>query len=730
MIYLDYNATTPIDPLVAKKMQPYLSNYFGNPSSTHSFGTDTKKAVEKARKQIAEMIGAESSEIIFTSGGTESNNYAIKGAAFSRQHIGRHIITSAIEHPAVFEVCRYLEHHGFDISYIAVDKYGRINPQAIAGALRPDTILVTIMHANNEVGTIQPIAEIGKLLQGTDILFHSDAAQSVGKAAIDVQTMGIDMLSIAGHKLYAPKGIGALYVHEGVLLEKLIHGADHEQNRRAGTENVLEIVGLGAAAELVHKNLSNYIKHYGKCRDHLWQLLQTQHPSIIRNGHPKHCLSNTLSVSFKGIEANTLVSRLSKVATSAGAACHAESIDVSVVLEAMQVPIEYAMGTIRLSTGRSTNLQEIEEAAKHISSIVHSLQPKETKSQTSHSSPSNIKLTNFTHGLGCACKMKPQLLEAVLKKMPPIHHPKVLVGTDTSDDAAAYLINKDTVLIQTLDFFTPIVDNPFDFGAIAAANALSDVYAMGAQPIFALNIVGFPENTLPLQVLEDILRGAQSKADEAGIPILGGHTIEDPEPKFGMVVSGIVHPNQLIRNQGAKEGDSLVLTKPLGTGIASTALKRGLLETSTQKTITTLMMQLNKIAAEQMHNYDVHACTDVTGFGLLGHLKEMLEASKIGAEINFHSLPFLPQVKDLAAAQIIPGGSYNNLEFVGDFLFAPELSQTQKLLVADAQTSGGLLVALPHSQAQHYVNVLHQNGIKEACIIGDIIKTPKLIVKK
>ncbi len=726
MIYLDYNATTPIAPQVAEQMRPYLSTYFGNPSSGHIFGSDTKKAVEKARKQIAEMINAQSSEIIFTSGGTESNNYAIKGAAFARKHLGNHIITSAIEHPAVFEVCRYLERQGFDITYVKVDKYGRVNPQDVTAAIRPETILVSIMHANNEVGTIQPIAEISQALKGKDILLHSDAAQSIGKTPVDVQAMGIDLLSIAGHKLYAPKGIGALYVKEGVRLEKLIHGADHEQNRRAGTENVLEIVGLGAAAELVSQHLPDYEKHYAQTRDYLWELLQKDFPALLRNGHPKHCLANTLSVSFRGIEANTLVARLNEVATSAGAACHSESIDVSMVLEAMQVPIEYAMGTIRLSTGRTTTMEDIEKAAAHITTTVQSLKPREDHMSPTQKISTDVKLTQFTHGLGCACKMKPQLLEEVLKNMPNVHNKNVLVGTDTSDDAAAYLINKDTVLVQTLDFFTPIVDNPFAFGAIAAANALSDVYAMGAQPIFALNIVGFPENTLPLQVLQEILKGAQSKAEEAGIPILGGHTIEDPEPKFGMVVSGVVHPDKLIRNQGAQTGDSLVLTKALGTGIAATALKRGLLEPETQTAMTQLMMQLNKTAAECMQAYEVHACTDITGFGLLGHLKEMLVASDKGAVLHFDNLPWLPQVADLAAAQIIPGGSYNNLKHVGNFLQADDLSQTQQLMLADAQTSGGLLVALPHQQAQAYLQDLHQKGLREAAIVGEVTDKQKI----
>jgi len=242
MIYLDYNATTPIDPEVVEAMKPYLDIYFGNPSSSHQLGAQTKMAVEKARKQVAEMIGADSSEIIFTSGGTESNNYAVKGAAFANRHKGNHIITSSVEHPAIFEVCKYLENQGFEVTYLPVDEFGMISIADLKSAITPKTILISIMHANNEVGTIQPISEIGKIAKEKGILFHTDAAQSIGKVKVNVKEIGVDMLSIAGHKLYAPKGIGALYLREGVKLEKLMHGADHEQNMRAGTENVLEIV--------------------------------------------------------------------------------------------------------------------------------------------------------------------------------------------------------------------------------------------------------------------------------------------------------------------------------------------------------------------------------------------------------------------------------------------------------------------------------------------------------
>ncbi len=719
-IYLDYNATTPIAPEVAEAMRPFMEAYFGNPSSTHAYGIKTKMAVEKARQQVAALLHCEPSEIIFTSGGTESNNYAIKGIALANKHKGNHIITSAVEHPAVFEVCRYLETQGFEITTLPVDEYGIIRVEDLKAAIRPETILITIMHANNEVGSIQPVEEIGKIAREKGIFFHSDAAQSLGKIEVDVQKMGVDLLSVAGHKLYAPKGIGALYIRHGVHLEKLIHGADHEQNLRAGTENVLEIVGLGKACALAKEHLTENREHYRKTRDYLHKLLREALPGIKLNGHPEKRLPNTLSISFPRVEANTLLDRLEGVAASAGAACHSESIDVSAVLEAMLVPIDYAMGTIRFSTGRNLTMNEVKRAAEEIIRTVQLLMPEENKTNTSPSKAKEkeIKLTHYTHGLGCACKIQPQHLETVLSKLKPLFDPKVLVGTETSDDATVYRINDTTAIVQTLDFFTPIVDDPYDFGAIAAANALSDIYAMGAKPLFALNIVGFPEDTLPLWVLEEILKGAQDKATEAGIAILGGHTIEDPEPKYGMVVTGSVHPDKIMKNEGAQPGDRLILTKPLGTGILSTAIKRGMADEQTRRKVTQLMATLNKVPAEIMLAFDVHACTDVTGFGLLGHLKEMSTASRCDVEIAFDEVPFLEEVKNFATAGIIPGGTYNNLEFVSDFVTFGTLPRTSRLLLCDAQTSGGLLIALPENEATEYLNRLKENQLFDAAVIG------------
>jgi len=372
-IYLDYNATTPISKEVADAMRPYLDEYFGNPSSSHSYGLQTKRAVEKARKQIAKLINCDSSEIVFTSGGTESNNYSIKGIAFANRQKGNHIITSSIEHPAVIEVCKYLETQGFETTYLPVDEFGLVHTEDVKKAIRPETILITIMHANNEVGSIQPIAEIGELAKKHNIFMHTDAAQSLGKVKADVQELNVDLLSIAGHKLYAPKGIGALFIRKGVVLEKLIHGADHERNLRAGTENVLEIVGLGEACEIAHLHLDEHAEHYRKMRDLLHQNLLNDLPNIKLNGHPEKRLPNTLNISFPNMEANTLIAKMKGIAASAGAACHSSGVSVSQVIKAMDVPMEYAMGTIRFSTGRYNTKEEINKATKEIIALVQEL---------------------------------------------------------------------------------------------------------------------------------------------------------------------------------------------------------------------------------------------------------------------------------------------------------------------------------------------------------------------
>lgn len=699
VIYLDHNATTPVDPEVIAAMEPFFREHFGNPSSTHAFGAITRSAIEKARVQTARLLNARAHEIIFTSGGTESNNLAILGAAHALKDRGRHVITSAVEHPAVMEVCKSLQEQGFSLTILPVDGYGLVYADELRDAIRPDTILISVMHANNETGTIQPISELAAMAREKGIVFHTDAAQSVGKVPVDVQELGVDLLSVAGHKFYAPKGVGALYIREGTPIRKLLFGADHEQNRRPGTENVLQITGLGQACELASENLETYRGRMKETRDLLEDLLKDEFQDMRINGHPDLRLPNTLNVSFRNLEASVLLLSMEGVAASAGAACHSDEITVSPVLDAMGLSVEWSMGSIRFSTGRQTTPEEIRQAAREIIDRVRQFLPEEQDEAVVLADAQAVRLTQYTHGLGCACKLRPQDLEAVLRTIPVLSDPKVLVGPETADDAAVYRIQDDLALVQTVDFFTPVVDDPYQFGAIAATNALSDIYAMGARPAFALNIVGFPAKRLPMEVLSAILRGASDKAAEAGIAVLGGHTVEDNEPKFGMVVTGFVHPDQIWKNEGACTGDILVLTKPIGLGIMTTALKRGLLNEQQVREISRLMTTLNRDIAEQIRDFDIHACTDVTGFGLLGHLLEMVRASRVETEIWMDQIPVIEGVESLIAGGVVPGGTKNNLAFVqGAVNFDEQISTASRFLLADAQTSGGLLFSVAPSQ--------------------------------
>ena len=381
-IYLDYNATTPHHPEVISAMRPFLEEHFGNPSSSHWYGTRTKDAIEKARGRVASLLGARPGEIVFTSGGTESNNFAIKGAALANQGRGNHIITTQIEHPAVTEVCGFLEKHGFEISYLPVDECGMVLVSEIEKAITPETVLITVMHANNEVGTIQPIKQISRLARDHGVIMHTDAAQSVGKIPTDVDDLGVDLLSVAGHKLYAPKGIGALYVRSGVHLNKFMHGADHEQGRRAGTENVLEIAGLGKASEIAKRDIEKNARHTLAMRKRLHDGLKERLQDIRLNGYADdNCLPNTLSLSLRGLDADDLLSKIKDdLAASAGAACHSGGIDVSTVLKAMNVPVEWARGTVRFSTGIMTTEREIDEAIDIISNSVEAARNTSVKS--------------------------------------------------------------------------------------------------------------------------------------------------------------------------------------------------------------------------------------------------------------------------------------------------------------------------------------------------------------
>jgi cysteine desulfurase len=762
-VYLDYNATTPIDPAVANEITPFLTKIFGNPSSTHSFGTEARLAVELARRRIAGLIGCHSDEIIFTSGGSEANNLAIKGVAFASIGKGNHIITSSVEHPAVTEVCRYLERFNFRITRLPVDQTGKVDPRDVEEAIRPDTILITVMHANNEVGTIQPVEEIGEIARKNRIPFHTDAAQTIGKTEVNVEKMKADLLSLAGHKFYAPKGVGALYIRRGTKVEKLIHGADHEQNLRAGTENVMLIAGLGKAAEIcsADHDTGNLLAFRERLHKGILKLI----PEVRLNGHPDQRLSNTLSLGFPGVDAVTLLNRMKGIAASAGAACHAGSNVTSGVLTSMGVPGEFSMGTIRFSVGRMTTNEEIEMAIPLITGSyleIRGIKPergqsfpeitfaeekrermtipflkgdaekREEKGTEIPESKSGTRLTEFTRSLGCACKIQPQLLEKILKEIPVTINKSVLVGIETSDDAAVYRIDEDTAIVQTVDFIPPIVDDPYTYGAIAAANSISDVYAMGAEPLFALGILSFPVTRLPIEVLQQILKGASDKAAEAGIPIIGGHSIDDDEPKFGLVVTGKVHPEKILRNSGARSGDIIILTKPLGTGIISTALKRGIAGPERGAEAIRSMVTLNKQAAAVMKEFPVNGCTDITGFGLLGHLKSMIEGSSAGAEIWSEMVPVIPEAWEYAGAGIVPGGTLNNRAFVERATRYEEgIPELLKIILADAQTSGGLMITIPGKMADALLGKLRSGGVPHAAIIGKITEgEPGIIVKK
>jgi cysteine desulfurase len=358
-IYLDYNASTPIAPEVVAAMCPFLDGAYGNPSSGHWAGKPARDAVEGARGQVATLLGCASDEVVFTSGGSEASNHALKGVAFALRDKGNHVVTSTVEHPATLIPCEYLAKLGYKITQVPVDRFGLVDPDDVRRALTPRTILVSIMHANNEVGTIEPIEDISRITRERGILLHTDAAQSVGKIATKVDDLGVDLLSIAGHKLYAPKGVGALYIRRSTPIEPLIHGAGHEAGRRAGTESALMTVALGAAAELASD--LEPMKRIRALRDRFWQQLQSELGTrIALNGHPELRLPNTLNVSFVARIGSEVLMGLEGVAASTGAACHSGLVELSPVLRAMGIAPEIGMGAIRFSLGRGTTDEEID----------------------------------------------------------------------------------------------------------------------------------------------------------------------------------------------------------------------------------------------------------------------------------------------------------------------------------------------------------------------------------
>jgi cysteine desulfurase len=365
-IYLDYNATTPVAGEIIDAVVPALRDAWGNPSSAHVYGRRARAALERSRSQVAALLGSDTDEVIFTSGGTESDNAAIVGVAEALARRGRHLIISSIEHPAVDEACLYLEGRGWAVTRVPVGGDGRVEPARVEAALRSDTVLVSIMHANNETGVIQPVREISRLVRSKNAVMHTDAAQSAGKVRTEVDDLEVDLLTIAGHKLYAPKGVGALYLRAGTPFAGFLRGAAHEGGRRSGTENTPQIVGLGAACELARKELPARAKHLRAMRDRLEETLRRQIGDLVVHGARVERLPNTLSAAIPGVDANQLLSRLEAVAAAAGAACHSGKSEASHVLKAMGVPEELAVCTLRLTVGRSTTAEEIDGAAVEI----------------------------------------------------------------------------------------------------------------------------------------------------------------------------------------------------------------------------------------------------------------------------------------------------------------------------------------------------------------------------
>ena len=374
-VYLDHSATTPLRPEVLKAMLPYIESRFGNASSIHGFGREAKVALEEAREKVAEVIHAASSEVFFTSGGTESDNLAIKGTAFANRKKGKHIITSEIEHHAVLESCKFLEKEGFEVTYLPVDSQGLVDPGDLRKAIRDDTTLVSIMHVNNEVGMIQPVEELYKIAKDKGVYFHSDAVQSVGKIRVDVQTSNVDMLSMSGHKIYGPKGVGALYVRKGVRITPWTHGGHHERSRRAGTENVPGIVGFARALELMNQELEDRREQMKNLTETFYRKLVESIPDVVLYSDSDKRIPNILSLSFKGVEGESVILSLDLkgVAVASGSAWTSGTLEPSHVLSAMGIPPEVAQGAVRFSFGRDNTMEDVEYVLGLLPEIVQRL---------------------------------------------------------------------------------------------------------------------------------------------------------------------------------------------------------------------------------------------------------------------------------------------------------------------------------------------------------------------
>jgi cysteine desulfurase len=374
-VYLDHSATTPVRPEVVEAMLPYLTEKFGNASSIHGFGREAKVALEESREKVAQILGATPSEVYFTSGGTESDNLAIKGVAYANRNKGRHVITSQIEHHAVLESCKFLEKEGFEVTYLPVDSFGLVHPEDLRNAIRDDTVLVSIMHANNEVGTIQPIEELSQAARERGKYFHTDAVQSLGKMPIDVRKLEVDLISMSGHKIYGPKGVGAIYIRKGTRITAWAHGGHHERSRRAGTENVPGIVGFTRALELLSAEMEDHSRHMGNLAETLHRKLVDTIPDVVMHGHPQKRIPNILSLSFKGVEGESVILSLDLkgVAVASGSACTSGTLEPSHVLSAMKVPADIAQGAIRFSLGRDNTTDDVDYVAGLLPEIIQRL---------------------------------------------------------------------------------------------------------------------------------------------------------------------------------------------------------------------------------------------------------------------------------------------------------------------------------------------------------------------
>ena len=374
-IYLDHAATTPTHPDVVKAMLPFFTDAFGNPSSVYSYGQEAKGAVEEARSKTAELIGARREEIIFTSGGTEADNFALKGIAYANEHKGNHIITTSVEHHAVMEVCKFLERRGFTITYLPVDKYGLVDPDDVRKAITDKTILISIIHANNEVGTVEPVSEIGEIVKEAEVYFHTDAVQTIGHIPVNVDKLNVDLLSMSAHKLYGPKGAGGLYVRKGTKLVSLMQGGEQEKMRRAGTENVPAIVGLGKAVELARQEMDKEAERLAGLRDKLTEGLMDKIDHIHLNGHPTRRLPNNVNVSVDFVEGESMLLNLDLegICASTGSACSSASLEPSHVLLALGLSPEQAHGSLRFTLGRENSEEDMERVLEVLPAIVTKL---------------------------------------------------------------------------------------------------------------------------------------------------------------------------------------------------------------------------------------------------------------------------------------------------------------------------------------------------------------------